>query len=393
MPGLELPLDLLSRISPNGLRAYARAKGWERVKRAKGDYAVFSWPKGDLDQILVPGSSSTDDFSARVTDAVLGIARIEQRPPQHVLFDIVNQDSDVVRVRVSGDGAAVSLPLVDAVTMFDGVQRTLLAAAHSVLEPQRYHPRLSRSDAEQLVRACRFEQTERGSFVVAISCPLRAVDAPPAKRFGQEDSFTRRTTKYLCNSLLRLFRLIRDDMVRDVLEERDDAPLLSANLCDALLRLRPESRNAAVEYSFSWATSLPLNDAQVTSPSTVRFEQDDFDGIEDAYIYLRPESQPESATFVAMVDELRGTLDEDEQRQGEVTLSLYSRESDEIIKAKADLVREWYVVAADAHMHARYVLVSGLLNRARRRSHLAEIKQFELLPEDGPGSSSDVLDQ
>jgi hypothetical protein len=35
--------------------------------------------------------------------------------------------------------------------MIDGVRKVLLSEAHSVLVPQPYHPRMSRSEAEEFV--------------------------------------------------------------------------------------------------------------------------------------------------------------------------------------------------------------------------------------------------
>ena len=55
-----------------------------------------------------------------------------------------------------------------------GARKALLASACSVIQPQPFHPRLSRAEAEQLVRSSTLGQTERGSFTAVISCPLEA---------------------------------------------------------------------------------------------------------------------------------------------------------------------------------------------------------------------------
>ena len=76
------------------------------------------------------------------------------------------------------------------------VHERLTADAHSVLKPQAYHPRLGRSEAEQLVEACRFGQTKRGSFTMTLACPLHAV---PNK--GNSGPFTRQVTGSLMQTL------------------------------------------------------------------------------------------------------------------------------------------------------------------------------------------------
>ncbi len=381
----RLSIDSLRRVTPNDVRAYARAKGWERTEGVRGDYAVLRWPGGNLDQILVPNDPRTDDFANRVSDAVWKLAEIERRSAEQVLGDILNHDADVIRVSVASAGTERgSLALLDAVALFDGVRKSILSAAHSVMRPIQFHPRLSRRDADQLLRACRFEQTERGSFVAAISCPLRAVDAPQ-EVLGHMTPFARAATRYLKDSLDWLADSIHADNPARVLDEQPNRPVISANLCDALLRLRPETEGALVECSISWAPSMPVENGEIGA-RTVRFQPDDFEVIEDVYLRLTPQRDPERDLFVATVDELRGNLNDDNQREGDVVLSLYSREFDELVKARVELTPEWYQIADAAHMDGRYLLVRGLLRRGRRVSrltHVAHVGAIEPAPEAG----------
>lgn len=46
------------------------------------------------------------------------------------------------------------------------------SAACSVVNPFTYHPRTDRNDARQLIHHARMGQTEIGSFVLEILCPI-----------------------------------------------------------------------------------------------------------------------------------------------------------------------------------------------------------------------------
>jgi hypothetical protein len=62
-----------------------------------------------------------------------------------VLEHLLLPPADVLCFReVSPEAEAGNLPLERAVQMITGTQRLLLSAAHSVLIPQAYHPRLAR---------------------------------------------------------------------------------------------------------------------------------------------------------------------------------------------------------------------------------------------------------
>lgn len=373
----NLPKEMLRRVSPNDARAYARSRGWEKVPNVKGNYTVFRLSPEKLDQIIVPADNRIDDYADRVQDMVYRLAEVEDRLPIQVLSDVLNHDADIFRCRVINPQTELgSLSLNDATSMLDGIRRSLLSAAHSVIHPQTYHPRLSRREATQLIQACRFQQTERGSFVVAVSCPLRAVDFPQHTLFGESDSFTRSTTRYLQRSLSQLSHSIQEDSLEEIVEPNSGSPIVSANLCDALLRLRPESEESELELSVSWAaSSSPESRPHESEP--IRFTADDFLVVEDIYLRLAPDPQPHSDMFLGVVDELRGSTNSSDQREGDVVLSLYLQH--EIIRARVELSPDWYEVANRSHMENLPVVVRGSLRRGRKLSRLTNLKLFKLL--------------
>ena len=136
---------------------------------------VFNRPEPkSLDQVLVPMDSSRPDFPQRMGDAVEKLASFEGHTVAALVTDLLNYDADVLRYRVVSPCAERgTLPLVQAIDLLAGAKQSLLAAAHSVLVRTKYHPKLSRTEVRELLDACQMNQTEQGSFVVAISCPMR----------------------------------------------------------------------------------------------------------------------------------------------------------------------------------------------------------------------------
>ncbi len=175
---------------------------------------------------------------------------------------------------------------------------------------------------------------------------------------------------------------IRNDSITDIARDESGGPVISANLCEALLRLRPDLEGSMIEFGFSWASAIPAPTIDGLSSHAIQFERRDFDAIEDAYLLLLPANELERSVFVAMVDELRGSLNVADSREGEVTLSLYSKESGELVKARAELTPEWYRIADEGHMAGKFVILRGLLRRGRRMARLSDVSFFELLDGD-----------
>ncbi len=378
-----IPEDLLRQVTPKDARAYAAATGWERVASNGGPLAVFRRPGRDLDQLLIPSRARLDDYVNRIREAVEKLCEIEGRSAQSILNDILTQDADVLRYQVvSSRTERGSLPLVDGLALLEGARRSILAAACSVVNPQRSHPRLSRTEADQLVRACELGQTERGSYTVLIACPLRAVEPSEAISAVENKPFTRRVTELLYQSVSRIVRAIERDQPRAALDQVLGEPSVSANLCDALLRMRPDIEGASLSFGVSWAPSGPLLDSHDWG-EPLELDYEHFPMIEDLYARLQPERHPEPNRFMGQVDELRGELGDDGRRYGEVVLSvLPSRGEEDLIRARVNLSPEQYELADRVHMSGGFITISGVLRRSRRIGQLTDVTAFSEIPQE-----------
>lgn len=366
-------LDSLARLSPRDMMGYAKARGWQQF-RTTGRLMIFNRSEPDsLDQLLVPVDASRSDFAPRMRDAVERLVEFENRPAPSVITDLMNYDSDVLRFRVASQRAEKgTLPLIQAIDLLAGAKQSLLAAAHSVLSPRKHHPKLARTEAVQLLEACQMGQTEQRSFVVSISCPMRAVDQEQAGLLGYNRPFARRATSLLTRALASLDQAIEEDRVNSVVDEPEH--LVSANLCQALLKMRPAQDGGILEFIPSWAPSEPLEPAEGVATRSIIFSIDEFEPIEDIYRQLRPVEAPQAKPWVAFIDELKGSEVDDAEREGEVVFTIF--DEDELVRAKATLTKEQYRIAYEAHNPSRPLVVRGFLARGPRVSRLTQISEL-----------------
>lgn len=366
---------LAGQVSPQNARLYALAHGWQRLIGVDGGLALFNNPKEDLDQLLIPLQPTAPDYARRILDVAANLAEFEKRPAEEILTDLLLIGADVVRYRLtSPDTERGDLALEDGLRILEGAKRSLLAAACSVISPVPYHPRMSRTEATQLLDSCRLLQTEGGSFTVAIACPLRAVEQQPL--FEANAPFARQTTELLMRSLTRLAMAIEADNVASVYEAEADWPVLSANLCDALLRMQLPDEKSQLNISVSWSGMRP----PPTEPQTSRkvtFSHDYFPIIEDVYKKLRPTPTLAESLFVGFVDTLNGNLGAEGRMQGETRLVLVHEE--EVIRARSYLGPDDYQKAVEAHRTARIVKFMGLLHLGRRVHRISNVGHFEIL--------------
>lgn len=367
----SLPHSILQMLKPQQVRSYALAKGWQRVPGVNGDIALFQHPEGQWDQLIVPMDESLDDYPRRMRDVIENLANFEHRPASDVLNDLLSPEADTLRYRVvSPTTGRGTIPLVDGIQLLEGARRSILAAACSVVQPNPYHPRMSRTEAQQLLNACQLGQTERGSYSVAIACPLRAVeqeqDLPP-----DVEPFTRRAIALLMRSLSRVVSAIQADTIPAVFEDLPDAPVVSANLCEALLQVQPQDEQSILDVTASWATTLP---PKTPIPSKVRVKHEYFPIIQDISRKLRPTLAPTADLFVGYVANLGGQPGEEGRMQGEATLSIVYEEQIQFVRV--DLPAEWWSIAHEALGAHGIVRFRGVFHRGARVHRITNITEF-----------------
>jgi hypothetical protein len=200
---------------------------------------------------------------------------------------------------------------------------------------------------------------------------MRAVDIEQAGFFPANRPFARRATSLLTRALTELDRAIEEDCINSLVEQEE--PLVSANLCEALLKMRPAQEDALLEFIPSWAASEAVT-AEEKLTASVTFSSDEFASIEDVYRQLRPVDGPQTQPWIAFVDELKGVESGDGSREGEVVFTLF--DEDQLVRAKASLTREQYQVAYEAHNPVRPLVVCGQLSRGSRVSRLTGITEL-----------------
>ncbi|AUX48905.1 uncharacterized protein SOCE26_104480 [Sorangium cellulosum] len=373
----ELKPEAVGQLSSLAVKRYLLARGWERVPSKRTGVGIFRRPDSAVDEVLLPLSSDFADLDDAMASAVEEIARLEQRPAQQVLRDLLRPRADRLRFAVEGrDTTDGAIGIEDGIALLSGSRKALLAAACSVKRPQRFHPRMSLREAEAFVRSCRLGQTEQGSFVATVECALDIDDgaSPPLFEEAAVEPFGRKATVLLVRSAARVVDAIRADNLDDITEPPSGAPVVSANLCEALAEMLPGPEDADLRIGSSWSPVLP---PPRDVPAVIRVDRQYRSAIEQVARALRPSTRPEPDMYVGKVDALLGEPGPDGRLEGEVVLA--AQVEDEILKIRVDLGPEEYQKAGGAHLGGLFVSVRGILRRGARVHRLEEATDLSVL--------------
>lgn len=374
---------LFGKIPATDLRDYTKLLGWSFIPEAiKDKLFVANNPNFSRRQINFPIEATAPDYAEAIQLTISKIAQLQDKTIATVIAEIQELKDDTLRFRVIDSRKEESfIPLSYAVSAINGAKELFVSAACSVLKPQSHHPRMNRSEALKLIEKSRFRHTEKGSFILKVSSPLKAVDIQ-ANLFSDETMpFVRQTTLTINKGLYQLVSAIQTDTLTQLVDEIKNGsnPYISSNLCKAVTNFQEqhEDFDLWVEFNFAGSLALPAN---MFVANEVKVQNDYFSRIDDVRRELRNTEQQKRKedVFMSTVELLAGEIGDDGLRSGEIILNLL--QEDEIIKAKTILNSEQYIKADKAHMTSgAYIKIKGKLHPGNQPRNLTDVSLFELI--------------
>lgn len=367
-------------LAPTDLRDFLRGQGWTLLEQAIRDRLfVLEHSAYPRRQLVFPVDAQAPDYRDAVDGVLEKLSGLTGQATTSLIQQVLCVKDDVLRLRVFHDGNDSALPLIFASSLVGSAERLLKSAASTVVRPRAHYPRLGFSEALQLVEKARFGQTEAGSFVIRVECPLNAMEAQGSLTQDEDVPFVRQVTSTLQRSLFELTSALEADRLDRLVDQlkHSPTPFVSANFCEAVVGMYEESIDNSLDVSIDWS---PLKAAPVGVPSRVRIQRDYFRRIEEVQRELRAVETHRDDYFVGTVERLEGEMGQDGRRSGGVMLSLLLPDEGETIRARVMLSPDDYALADKAHMkNGAYIVVHGRLRPGRQPRQLMDVRQFFVL--------------
>lgn len=369
MKALITDHKVFESLRPLDMVAYLRSEGWA-LAGYMGDAATV-WRR-QAQQILLPQDSSFVDYARRVAEILDTLAEVENRSQLEIVRDLATASSDVVRVRVSSTLATDgSLALEEGVTLFESAKDILLSAARAAVAPRAYFRSRLPGPADEYMRKVRLGQTEHGSYVVTLVCPVSPELQPsnPALLPVVEEPFDRRVTRTLAEALQRSATAAREAGLKQNMEPFTAAVRegVSSNLCNALAEIGDGMEEGQIEVSFSWSRSRTR--PQVPS-SRIIIPHDAIPVMREAARVLKETYWDDDFELIGPVVRMDSP---DVATGGDV---LIYAEVDTLRRVKVHLEGPNYAQAVQAHQQGLEVRCRGRLEKEGRYFTLKNAREF-----------------
>ena len=350
--------EALKAISPVALAAYARSAGWQRGEIYRVHSHVYAGQ--DRPEIIVPRTDHLGDYATVVSTLIKIFAQVADQDELTIYRSLVTGDRDVVRIRVA-DADDGSLELNQGVDLIGGARDLVLSAACSITKPgQTVYRAGANREAKDLVEQMRLGQTDQGSFVITVLTPV----VPPQLQqelFPNSEDRDAPLQRKMTRHLLEALQAARESTERAAAGDGNALASMteqgvSANLCDALVRLIRPFSNLDVGVSWARTRPAPLPEA------TVRFGKADSPILEEAARLFRERAPREGVHLPGFVQLLRRPETEDD---GIIHLTTHIDGQPQAVRSV--LEQSDYGRAVQAHRDKAMAILTGDLERKGQR--------------------------
>lgn len=383
MKAIVSDLDALRSLKPLELVQYLRFKGWQQDSEL-GSKATL-WVRADgggTDEIVLPKRRDFADFDLRMAEVLKTLAKTEARSQLDILRDVQTASADLVRLRAPArDADDSSLAINAAVSFVESARDLMLAAACAAIDKRSYFATRKAQQATDYLDGVRMGQTERGSFVLTILSPV-----PPALKSEQgalfpiepPEPYERAVTRTLALSLTAVSAAAETAAAQGDLKPFIDAVQLgvSANLCEAIVRISAVSVNEGLDVAIAWSPSRAI---ATKTPSRIRLQGDAIPLIEEAARLFRETSTIDDFELQGAVI---GLVRPEGALVGRITVAGFVE--GQARKVQIELLDSEYAKAITAHEQEAIVSCTGELVKNGRSYRLQNPRQFRLR-RDGDG--------
>ena len=226
------------------------------------------------------------------------------------------------------------------------------------------------SEVARFIDACKFGQTEYGSFIINLVCPLQDYietkkDYVQLTLFDGLDAASQCFTRKVVNKTLSSVASVKEtiDSGHDLSDLSDPLSprFVSVNFLESLQGLSgPKEARSSLDISAQWA---PLVKENRNSDSIVKLSDNYSDVIRSEVERVKNQTDEHERTLVGVIVTLHSTGTLAGRTFGQVKMSYLVAGTDRTSVVTFDLPTENYSDAVEAHKLGRSVQVVGVMDR------------------------------
>ena len=258
--------SLIDQLNAEHLCSYLSLTGWTSLSNLFGGRVRQYMSPNEEEAVLIPMDNSFSDYYREYVDTVRSISSYENISAEELLTKLLNPSQDLFRWRIVNDNTRQgTIPLLDMAHNINNIRDLFASAIKDIKSPTKRHYKVLTNDVENDLSSFQFGQTEIGSYVLNILCPLGNYQQTLFNSQAEDLPFGRQVGIRIMNGTTLIQRSINDNSseLQDVIDEGR----ISVNFVDAVSKIYENNIGSHIHINADWNVAVPMQEQ--IAPSTI----------------------------------------------------------------------------------------------------------------------------
>jgi hypothetical protein len=365
--------DSTTQLSAAAVDRFLQLSGWTRNYSFKNKGLMVYTDSKNMN-IAIPASEKYVDFYYSIEQVLPTISEALNKNVDELLKEILAVYYDRVEFRIASESSKYGkIPLLYANDFITGIKELILysACAEQKAQPICFRPG---NMAKEVVNRFNMAQTSVGSFIFNID--IKVVEEQNEQMILPDVEpllpIEHKIIERIVTALNQVESVVNNEnLVTRVAEDAYETGI-TANMCDALMKMRPTDSNAEIEATIRYASAISQEPEKeikkIVGPNH-------FMVIEELSKIYRDKKLIDDVVLTGFVQTVQKKSGDD---IGEETIRLFTNHEGQNRIVKMELADDDFRLACDAIKEENEIEVAGELDMSSRIWVLNSIKSFRM---------------
>lgn len=215
---------------------------------------------------LIPLVKEFSDYYRVMGETLQSIASFENRSIEALVNRILNPSYDIQKWRIANNYTSDGkIPFFSMTDTIEKIKDVLATAYLDTLNPTRFHKKVYTTDVNKNISEYSFGQTEIGSYILNILCPLGNYQYTIFNPTEQDIPLNRKINMRLLSSIDNIQKDLKNSNNNKV-DENVDQGLYSINFLDSLVDIYDETKDTEMNIIVDWCKDIGfVNEPPISS--------------------------------------------------------------------------------------------------------------------------------
>ena len=215
---------------------------------------------------LIPLVKEFSDYYRVMGETLQSIASFENRSIEALVNRILNPSYDIQKWRIANNYTSDGkIPFFSMTDTIEKIKDVLATAYLDTLNPTRFHKKVYTTDVNKNISEYSFGQTEIGSYILNILCPLGNYQYTIFNPTEQDIPLNRKINMRLLSSIDNIQKDLKNSNNNKVDEDVDQG-LYSINFLDSLVGIYDETKDTEMNIIVDWCKDIGfVNEPPISS--------------------------------------------------------------------------------------------------------------------------------